>query len=294
MGARSFTYSVATSGGTATGQVSLNVNDPNGAESFGTNDMPTRSPQRRFSGAGRQFILAPTDDHRHRFYKGAANTGTHIADLWSSTGTLLAPHLHRGNGQRLAAGYFATPVSITAGTTYVAAYHTSGNYSADTNYFSSPVLNGQLTAPGGSNGVYAYGSGALFPTLSYNASNYWVDVIYSGPALLPPTAEVDSVFASQNSSLNIAASVLLANDSDPNGLPLSIASVGNPDHGTVSYNSTTRIVTFTPTPGYLGPASFGYTITDGRAALQLRPYLSRCNRLRLLQWRTTASSPARM
>src|SRR5436190_7143222 len=25
-----------------------------------------------------------------RFYKGAANTGTHVADLWSSTGTLLA------------------------------------------------------------------------------------------------------------------------------------------------------------------------------------------------------------
>jgi hypothetical protein len=26
-----------------------------------------------------------------RFYKGPTNTGTHVGDLWSSTGTLLAP-----------------------------------------------------------------------------------------------------------------------------------------------------------------------------------------------------------
>ena len=27
---------------------------------------------------------------------------------------------------------------------------------------------------------YAYGSGSAFPTNSYNASNYWVDVIFNG------------------------------------------------------------------------------------------------------------------
>ena len=42
----------------------------------------------------------------------------------------------------------------------------------------SAVTNGPLTALAGG-GVYAYGSANPFPSDSYNASNYWVDVVYS-------------------------------------------------------------------------------------------------------------------
>jgi hypothetical protein len=77
---------------------------------------------------------------------------------------------------------FATPVSITAGTTYVASYHTNGDYSADPNLFGSALTNGPLTAPSsstsGGNGVYAYGSSSLFPTNSFNATSYGVDVLF--------------------------------------------------------------------------------------------------------------------
>jgi hypothetical protein len=66
-----------------------------------------------------------------------------------------------------------------------------------------------------------------------------------------------------NTPLSIPASALLANDTDPNGQPLSIQSVSNPTNGTVSYNTSTQTVTFTPTGGYTGLASFTYTITDG-------------------------------
>ncbi|MCA1466256.1 DUF4082 domain-containing protein, partial [Bradyrhizobium sp. NBAIM18] len=63
-----------------------------------------------------------------RFYKGSLNTGPHIADLWSSTGTLLATATFTNE---TASGWqqvnFSTPVAITAGTTYVASYHTNGN-----------------------------------------------------------------------------------------------------------------------------------------------------------------------
>ena len=101
----------------------------------------------------------------------------------TSTGTLLATATFTNE---TASGWqqvnFATPVTITAGTTYVASYHTSGNYAADPNLFGSPVSNGPLTAPAssasGGNGVYAYGSGALFPTNSYNATSYGVDVLF--------------------------------------------------------------------------------------------------------------------
>ena len=58
----------------------------------------------------------------------------------------------------------------------------SGNYSADPNLFSSAVTNGPLTAPSsassGGNGVYAYGSGSLFPTNSFNSTSYGVDVLF--------------------------------------------------------------------------------------------------------------------
>jgi hypothetical protein len=40
------------------------------------------------------------------------------------------------------------------------------------------VTNGPLTALAGG-GVYAYGSANAFPSNSFNASNYWVDVVYS-------------------------------------------------------------------------------------------------------------------
>jgi len=79
---------------------------------------------------------------------------------------------------------FATPVAISANTTYVASYHTtSGRYSITRPYFNSQYVNTPLTAlangADGGNGVYAYGASSSFPTNSFQATNYWVDVIFS-------------------------------------------------------------------------------------------------------------------
>src|SRR5207244_9020309 len=120
-----------------------------------------------------------------RFYKGVTNTGTHTGSLWSNTGTLLATATFAGES---ASGWqqvtFSTPVTITANTTYVASYHTkTGNYSVDGAYFASagvdnPPLHALATGVDGANGVYFYGASA-FPTQTYNASNYWVDVVFN-------------------------------------------------------------------------------------------------------------------
>jgi hypothetical protein len=116
-----------------------------------------------------------------RFYKETDNTGSHIGSLWSSTGTLLATGTFSGE---TASGWqeldFTSPVAITAGTTYVVSYHTNvGHYAITSNGLASAVTNGPVTALA-SGGVYAYGSGNAFPSLTFNASNYWVDVVY-GP-----------------------------------------------------------------------------------------------------------------
>ena len=79
----------------------------------------------------------------------------------------------------------------------------------------------------------------------------------------PLVATDDSGFStSKNTSLTINASQLLVNDTDPNGLTPTISGVSTPVNGTVTYNSTTHVVTFTPTTGYTGAASFTYGITD--------------------------------
>jgi hypothetical protein len=266
-GAANFTYTITdTSGASGSAQVSLKVNYPVTAQSlFGTNDTPSLinsgDPSSlelgvKFTASANGLITGI------RFYKGSSNTGPHVADLWSSTGALLAA---ASFSNETASGWqlvnFLSPVAITAGTTYVASYHTSGNYSADLNYFSSSLTNGQLSAPSANNGVYAYSSGSAFPTNTYKATNYWVDVVFDGSNR--PIANPDGGFVvSKNGSITIAASTLLANDSDPSGLPFSITGVSNPTNGAVSYNSSTQNVTFVPATGYSGTASFTYSVTD--------------------------------
>ena len=50
-------------------------------------------------------------------------------------------------------------------TTYIASFHSAaGNYSDDPNYFAIQRSSGSLKAPSaGGGGVYAYGSGSVFP-----------------------------------------------------------------------------------------------------------------------------------
>jgi large repetitive protein len=54
-----------------------------------------------------------------------------------------------------------------------------------------------------------------------------------------------------------------ANDSDPDGDPLSITSFTMPAHGTLSIHADQRF-TYTPAAGFVGEDGFSYTISDGR------------------------------
>ena len=66
-----------------------------------------------------------------RFYKASANTGTHIGNLWTATGQLLASATFTNES---ASGWqqvnFSQPVAMNANTTYVASYFApNGHYS---------------------------------------------------------------------------------------------------------------------------------------------------------------------
>ena len=274
-GAASFGYSISDGrGGVASAFVNIEVVPQLSSSSlFSPGDAPTTpaNSDTKPVNLGVKFV-ASTDGMITgvKYYKSAADPGTHIGSLWSSTGTLLATGTFLNE---TASGWqtltFANPVPITAGTTYVASYRSNGNYASSANYFVTDRINGVLTAPAAGNGVFTYGSGNLFPTSTYNGANYWVDVVLTstatGPVNQAPVAANDGGYTTQQgTALQIAAAALLLNDTDPDGDPLSISGVSGASNGLVSFDAQTNIITFVPNAGYTGAASFSYTVTDGR------------------------------
>lgn len=186
-----------------------------------------------------------------RFYKSTNNTGTHVADLWTTSGTLLATATFTGE---TATGWqtvlFSQPVPIKAGTVYIASYHTNtGNYSDNIGYFASGVNSGPLHAPAdgtsGPNGVYAYGPAGSFPTSTYHASNYWVDVLLTslvnsvtpsnGATAVAIDASISVRFNAPMNQTTLNSNTLLLQDTQGNSVAINI-----------SYDPTSMTATLTP------------------------------------------------
>ena len=79
-------------------------------------------------------------------------------------------------------------------------------------------------------------------------------------------AITDQPTFTENSDTTIATSVLLANDTNSLGNPITITSVGDIDHhsangGTVTLNG--NVITYTPATDFSGHDSFTYTISEG-------------------------------
>lgn len=113
-----------------------------------------------------------------RFYKSAGESGTHTARIWNANGTLLRTQTF---GTETASGWqsvpLASPLTLTANQTVVVSVNANARYAVASSGFVTPLTAGTLTAPGGSNGVYTYTTGT-FPTLSYQSTNYYRDVIF--------------------------------------------------------------------------------------------------------------------
>src|SRR4051812_44942295 len=126
-----------------------------------------------------------------RLYRQASNTGAHTGHLWASDGTALATVSFPDAPVGWQEVSLASPVAITANTTYVAGYFAdTGHFAFDPGGFANAVDNAPLHAPGGANGVYTYGSDS-FPINSFNSTNYWVDVQFSTTA--PPDTRAPKV-----------------------------------------------------------------------------------------------------
>ena len=76
----------------------------------------------------------------------------------------------------------------------------------------------------------------------------------------PPVANADTATTVGTTPVRIA---VLANDSDPDGDPLTVTSTTRPAHGSVVINAD-RTVTYTPSARFYGTDTFRYTLNDGR------------------------------
>ena len=217
-----------------------------------------------------------------RFYKAPANTGTHVGNLWTSSGTLLATVTF---ADETASGWqtqsFATPVSVSAGTTYVASYHTNvGRYSANLNYFATGVGSGPLRAladgEDGGNGVYRYGASSAFPDQTWNAANYWVDVVFESSVRLdttPPT--VGSVIPADSAtgvSTTAGVTVTFSEAMDPASIDSGTVELSQPSGtlvaSTVTYDDASRTASLQPAAVLAESTNYTLTVRGGASGVK--------------------------
>jgi methionine-rich copper-binding protein CopC len=201
-----------------------------------------------------------------RFYKGPQNIGSHTGTLWSATGTQLATATFSNESST---GWqtvsFATPVTVTAGTTYIASYHTTvGYYSVTMNaYSSSGVDNFPLHVPANGS-LYTYGGGAPNST---SASDYGVDVVFTVPASVVPTVtSTDPSDGDSNLSVNSPIKVNFSTSILAGTTSVAVTQNGGGQvSGTTTLNPTHDSLTFTPAQSLVLGATYSVTVSGARS-----------------------------
>jgi hypothetical protein len=79
-----------------------------------------------------------------------------------------------------------------------------------------------------------------------------------------PVGTNDSYTTNLNTTLNVAAPGMLANDTDSNGNPLTSILVASPAHGVLTFNANGSFA-YVPDANYSGPDSFTYKANDSAA-----------------------------
>ncbi|PYR79672.1 MAG: hypothetical protein DMF87_10675, partial [Acidobacteria bacterium] len=216
-----------------------------------------------------------------RFYKSAANTGAHVAHLWTTDGTLLASAPFT---TETASGWQAVsfpPVAVTANTVYIASYYTpTGHYSVTRDAFTSagvdtPPLH--ALANGTSvNGVYRYGASG-FPSQSYNATNYWVDAVFIDtlpPDTTPPTVTgMNPAAGAVGIAVGTSVRATFSEAIDPATVTTTTFELLDPGltpvAATVSYDVVTWTAMLTPTAPLAAGGTYTARVRGGQAGARV-------------------------
>jgi hypothetical protein len=131
--------------------------------------------------------------------------------------------------------------------------------------------------------VYAYASGPAFPSSSFQASNYWVDVVFTTqsapatPPAEPPPAAADTTAplvstlspASGATGVSRTANITATfNEAmDPASITPTTIELRGPGNllvaAAVSYAATTRVATLNPAPTLTALSTYSVTVKGG-------------------------------
>nr|WP_246378118.1 DUF4082 domain-containing protein [Nocardioides ginsengisegetis] len=201
-----------------------------------------------------------------RFYKGTGNNGTHVGSLWSPSGQRLAQVTFSGEsptGWQTAT--FSSAVPVSTGQTYTVSYTApTGHYAVQLFAFSyRPVSAQPLAVEGGlgSGAAGVFGTPGQLPVSTFQKANYYVDPVFStadsSPLVvtnqwpLPASSSVPSgttISAKFSRALTAAGPTVTVKDQNGANVP-----------GATTYDTASRVVTFTPTSPLGGLVT--YTVT---------------------------------
>jgi N-acetylneuraminic acid mutarotase len=118
--------------------------------------------------------------------------------------------------------------------------------------FHTAVWTGEAMIVWGGTGTwsgYRHTGGLYYPTMPENA---------------PPVANDDNYETMEGATLNVPAPGVLANDSDPDGDPLTAVLAVGPANGSTTVVNADGSFTYTPNVGFSGVDIFTYTVDDGQ------------------------------
>jgi VCBS repeat-containing protein len=225
------------------------------AHAAGTVDVQVQSGSMRMNTDGAQVFFgygtsATGTSDKFTFGTGGGGGGggsapTAVDDTYSI--------LHDHTLSVAAAGLLANDTSSPAGHTLTTAVATGPTH-------------GTLTL--NSNGSFTYKPNTGYSgsdSFTYTASDAGVASTAATVHLTvtdqTPTAVGESYATGGGQTLTVSASGVLANDTDPDGDPLTAVLGTGPAHGTVTLNANGSF-TYTPTAGYSGTDTFTYTAND--------------------------------
>jgi hypothetical protein len=215
-----------------------------------------------------------------RFYKSPGETGTHVVNLWTTTGLQLASAtVASETASGWQEGTFASPPLLQAGTTYVASVNANSYFGETPGGLTTQVVSGPLrSVADGSNGVYGSSAG-VFPGQTYQSTNYFtdVDVVPDSTATPPTVTSTFPVANQQNVDANLPITATFSRPMNPSTITATSFSVrqagqtGGADSGgavdaTVTYNDATNTATLTPTAALAHGDQ--YTVTLSGSAIR--------------------------
>ena len=208
-----------------------------------------------------------------RFWKSSAETGTHVGNVWTTSGTLLGSVTFTNES---ASGWqqqaLTTPLSLQAGSVYIVSVNANAFFSVSPLGLQSQVVAGPLrSVADGANGVFGSAAG-VFPNQTYNSTNYFVDMqVVPAGTVTPPTVTATSPASGATGvSRGTSVSATFSRGMDSATLSGSTFGLFAPDGSqvpaAVAYNASTSTASLTPSSLLAVGTTYTAKLTTGAHA----------------------------